>query len=91
MSRTFFMASLAFCAFLAGVAASQAQPATPGNAVGRRAALSSVATACREDYARLCPSDTNLVPTPRDEVICLRPLKADLSLHCRHAVSSAAR
>ena len=72
-------------------AGGQAQPAVPEGPVQRRAALSRIAGACGDDYARLCASDPNLVPSPRDEAICLRPLKADLSLQCRHAVAEAGK
>lgn len=72
----------------AGPAVAQGQT-NPADAVMQRQALASVAKSCAADIERLCPSLSN--PSARDEAICLRPLKADLSLGCRHAVSTAFR
>ena len=66
-----------------GTASAQA----PGDQ--RMQALRSVAAACASDTMRFCPAVDPQSSTPRDQVMCLKFFRADLSLGCRNAVSAA--
>lgn len=63
-----------------------AEPATPA---AHRAAMHAVALSCTEDYPRFCPDQGTSEITARDQLICLKPFKTDLSLPCRKAVTAA--
>jgi hypothetical protein len=48
-----------------------------------------IVTACTVDYPKFCPNPGNTVVSGRDQFICLKFFKADLSLGCRRAVLAA--
>ncbi len=51
--------------------------------------FANVVTACKFDYPRFCPASTSGTADGRDQVICLKYFKSDLSLGCRRAVVAA--
>ncbi len=57
----------------------------------RRAALKSVPTSCVAEYAKYCTPPTVGRPSARDQVICLKSHRPDLSLGCRSAVTAATK
>jgi hypothetical protein len=72
-----------------------AAPATPDAAdapkpVSSEVLLRRVANACRGETGRFCP-ELRASATGRDEVICLKYHKNDLSLGCRGAINAATR
>lgn len=75
----------AACAILGQPAYAQSDPA-PGAGGLRR-----ITGACRAETARFCPALAGSVPTPRNQLICLRPYKSSLSLGCRSAVAALTR
>lgn len=48
-----------------------------------------VVTACTDDYPRFCPAPANGSASGRDQAICLKFYKNDLTLRCRRAVIAA--
>jgi hypothetical protein len=87
------MISARFCWLLvaamlsANVAAAQEADSDP--AAARAAAQRSVVGACSAEYARFCPATPSGVPSPRDEVICLKGYMVNLSPSCRKAVTGS--
>ena len=59
----------------------QAEPPTAENYL-------QVTRACKTDFARFCDAKSDLPTTGRDQAICLKFHKQDLSLPCRTAVSA---
>lgn len=72
-------------------AAAQEKPAAPPTAEAYR----QVTRACRAEYASFCQSQSAVpVPAPvsgRDQAICLKYHRQDLSLSCRNAVNAVSR
>jgi hypothetical protein len=68
---------------LAPPAAAQEPPATP-----TAQDYAQVTRACKTDYARFCEAKSDLPATGRDQAICLKYHRQDLSLPCRTAVSA---
>ena len=64
-----------------------AQDAAP--AQRRSAAYRQTATACVPELARFCPPIDQSTALPRDQAMCLKLYRADLSLPCRNAVTAA--
>lgn len=62
--------------------------ADPGSGLG---GLRRITGACRAETARFCPALANAAPSPRNQLICLRPYKSSLSLSCRSAVNAMTR
>jgi hypothetical protein len=60
-----------------------------GSVIDSRA-LRRVTTSCQPELARFCPA---LEPSaiPRNQAICLKSYKTNLSLGCRHAVNAVTR
>jgi hypothetical protein len=50
-----------------------------------------VMSSCAADYARFCPGPADRLVNPREEVLCLKYFKSDLSLSCRRAVNAFSR
>ena len=48
-----------------------------------------VVSACKDDYARFCPAPASGLASGRDQAICLKFYKNDLTLQCRRAVIAA--
>jgi hypothetical protein len=71
----------------ANVAAAQDTDTDP--AAARAAAQRSVIGACSAENARFCPPTPSGVPSPRDEVICLKGYMVNLSPSCRKAVTGS--
>ena len=62
---------------------------TSGSVIDNRT-LRQVTTLCQPELARFCPE---LPPNaiPRNQAICLKSYKTNLSLPCRHAVNAVTR
>ncbi len=73
----------AFMALPVGV---QAQGYVPPP--GRQAAAKLVTGSCVADYLRFCPSAGDGPASGREEALCLKYFKPDLSLGCRRAVTA---
>ena len=60
-----------------------AQEASPQTVAKRQ-----IGKVCKAETARFCPALNEGTPTPRNQAICLRPYKMNLSLGCRNAVTT---
>ncbi len=80
--------SLVFLLGTTRVQAADGDPDTAGPSPG--AALRQVSAVCAGEIARFCPELSDPV-SPRNQVICLKPFKSDLSLACRGTVNAAGR
>ncbi len=66
--------------------ASQAHAQSAGQGTLRR-----VSGACQAETVRFCPSLEALVPSPREQYICLKSYKSSLSFNCRAAVNGVSQ
>ncbi len=91
-SRTSNLAAWCGTAARAGVCAAamafplgaQAQDKAPG-----RSSIAKLVTgACVADYARFCPGAEDRLASGREQALCLKYFKPDLSLGCRRAVTA---
>ncbi len=64
--------------------AAAAQEVTPEAA----AAYRRLGRSCAADAARFCPSVAQAPATPRDQAMCLKTYRFDLSLTCRSAMAA---
>ncbi len=70
---------------LAGTAA-LGQEAQPGDK--QAAAYREITAMCQADAERFCPAVDQSLASPRDQMMCLKTYRADLSLNCRKAVKA---
>jgi hypothetical protein len=67
-------------------AAAAAQDAGASN--GKAAAYREVHTACKSDTARFCPEVGQATAIPREQVMCLKTYRVDLTRACRTALAA---
>ncbi len=71
---------------IASCAAALAQEAS-ASVESKTAAYRDVRTACERDTAKFCPAIAQATAIPRDQVMCLKTYRVDLSLNCRKALA----
>jgi len=84
--RTVYAIGAAFFVGLLACNAAAAQDDSPADARG--AAYRRVAKLCATDAARFCPVMDQASTFSRDQVLCLKMYRVDLSLPCRNAVAA---
>jgi hypothetical protein len=55
---------------------------------GRAAEYQRVTQTCYRDVARFCPALDQAAATPRDQALCLKPFRLDLTRDCRAALAA---
>ncbi len=76
------------CAFVAIVFAVACVPARAQERTPEALAKRDIGKLCKQETIRYCPAFKGRTPTPRNQAICLRPYKMNLSFGCRRAVST---
>ena len=76
------------CAFVAIVLAAACVPARAQGLAPEALAKRDIGKLCKRETVRYCPAFKARTPTPRNQAICLRPYKMNLSFGCRRAVST---
>ena len=77
------------CAMLICVANFAQAAGATGDQTTSEAKLKRVALACTGDYPRFCPASETGRVNGRDQFICLKYFKTDVSLNCRRALTAA--
>jgi hypothetical protein len=80
------LASMVTTLALASAAAGQDAPKAPTDKDYRQ-----VVRTCKADYAKFCDTAPTASASGRDQAICLKYQKQDLSLPCRTAVNAVSR
>jgi len=78
-AAAFFIGALA-CTAAVG------QDTQPGDK--QAAAYHEITALCQADAERFCPAVDQALASPRDQMMCLKIYRADLSLRCRQAVKA---
>ncbi len=84
------MACGAALTVMAGSAQAQKSAKAPGE-VTSATKFANVVSSCTTDYPRFCPPSASGTVGGRDQVICLKYFKSNLSLGCRRAVVAASQ
>ncbi len=79
-----FAAMILLCPPLLGTATAQTVTAEPEQARVYR----NLSAVCLGDTARLCPLADQTSHNPRDQFLCLKVFRADLTLPCRKVVDA---
>jgi hypothetical protein len=80
------MAGMAFCIAILNCTAAMAQVSETVDA--KTAAYRQVHMSCVADTARFCPAIDHVTAIPREQVMCLRIYRVDLTLGCRSALAA---
>jgi hypothetical protein len=86
-TATFRALGTVLCIGLLGAAGAAAQDLSSADA--RTAAYRQIGRACATDTVRFCPAIDPKSGATHDQVLCLKPYRADLSPPCRKAVAAA--
>ena len=76
------------CAFVAIVLAAACVSARAQEPAPEALAKRDIGKLCKRETVRYCPAFKGRTPTARNQAICLRPYKMNLSFGCRRAVST---
>jgi hypothetical protein len=74
--------SIGFASCATAAAQDVASPAA------KNAAYREMRMTCSADTARFCPAIGHVTATPRDQAMCLKTYRVDLSLACRKALAA---
>jgi hypothetical protein len=84
--RTGRLAGMAFCIGILSCTTAMAQVSETVDAT--TSAYRQVHLSCAADTVRFCPAINHATAMPRDQVMCLKIYRVDLTLGCRNALAA---